>query len=145
MIRLPIYIAGLLLACTATAEIHQWTDEKGNRHFGDRPPHDAAHETVRLRNIYPFRRVSTGELPEWAKRGGREMIIDTAEWCGICKQATRYLRDTGIAYREYDIDKSDRRRRDFTRLKARGVPIILVGDKRMYGFSSRRFQALYDG
>lgn len=145
MRRLTACTAGLLFACTSLAQIYQWTDEKGNRHFGDRPPRDAAHEAVRLRNINTFRSVSTDELPEWAKSGNREVIIYTAGWCGICKQATQYFRDTGIPYREYDIEKSDRGRRDFTRLKARGVPVILVGDKRMNGFSSRRFQALYDG
>ena len=145
MQRQLAFIAGLLLAGTAAADIYQWADASGNRHFGDRPPRDSAHETVRLRNINTFQSVSTDELPEWAKGSGREVTIYTAGWCGICKQATQYFRDAGIPYREYDIETSDRGRRDFARLKARGVPVILIGDKRMNGFSSRRFQALYDG
>ena len=140
-------MSGLLLACSATAEIYQWTDAGGNRHFGDRPPRDTAHEAVRLRSINTFRSVSTDELPAWARdtTGDREVIIYTAEWCGVCKQATQYFRDTGIPYREYDIEKSAKGRRDFARLKARGVPVILIGDRRMNGFSSQRFQSLYDG
>ena len=141
------FTAGRLLTCSAAAGIYQWTDARGNRHFGDRPPPDAEHETVSLRNINTFQSVSTDELPEWAREadGDRETVIYKAGWCGVCKQATRYFRDKGIPCREYDIEKSDRGRCDFARLKARGVPVILVGDLRMNGFSSRRFQALYHG
>jgi len=146
MKRLLACTCGLLLACSAAAEIYQWTDAGGNRHFGDRPPRDTAHETVKLRDINTFQSVSTAELPAWARDAadGREVVIYTAGWCGVCKQATQYFRDAGIPYREYDIEKSNRGQRDFARLKARGVPVILVGGKRMNGFSRQRFRSLYD-
>ena len=146
MIRALACLSGLLMACTAAAEIYQWTDREGNRHFGDRPPAGTEHETVRLRHINTFQGVSTEDLPAWAgdSSGDRQVVIYTAQWCGVCKQATRHFRDAGIPYREYDIEQSDKGRRDFRRMQARGVPVILVGDRRMNGFSRQRFHALYD-
>jgi len=43
----------------------------------------------------------------------------------------------------YDIETSKKGKRDFIKLKARGVPVILVGKKRMNGFDVRKFEAMY--
>lgn len=45
---------------------------------------------------------------------------------------------------ELDIEKSGKVRKDYDRLGARGVPLILVGNKRMNGFSAKRFMTLYE-
>ena len=146
MKRKTAFLCGLLITCTAGAEIYQWTDSEGNRHFGDRPPAGTEPVTIQLPRVNTFRGVTTGELPAWARHtpGDRAVVIYTAEWCGVCKQATRYFRQADIPFREYDIEKSNRGRRDFSRLQARGVPVILVGERRMNGFSRQRFHSLYD-
>ena len=48
----------------------------------------------------------------------------------------------GIAYKEYDVDKSSKGKRDYKKLNGKGVPIILVGDQRMDGFSAQRLQVM---
>jgi glutaredoxin len=67
----------------------------------------------------------------------------SARWCGVCKQARRYFRDHRVPFQEHDIETSDKGRRNFNRLGGRGVPLILVGDRRMRGFSAGRFEQLY--
>lgn len=44
---------------------------------------------------------------------------------------------------EYDVEKSSKGKRDFKRLGGTGVPIILVGQKRLNGFSWETFEKLY--
>jgi len=59
----------------------------------------------------------------------------SAAWCGICKKANEYFKANNIKYKEYDIDKSSKGKRILKKLGAKGVPVILVGDKHLNGFS----------
>ncbi|MCG8393838.1 MAG: DUF4124 domain-containing protein [Pseudomonadales bacterium] len=46
LIRACLYLAALLVALPAHAEIYQWRDADGKLHFGDRPPQQADSEKV---------------------------------------------------------------------------------------------------
>jgi glutaredoxin len=77
--------------------------------------------------------------------GGKTVTIYTATWCGICDTAKQYFRQQDIPYKEYDIETSSKGQKDFRKLKGTGVPIILIGNKRMNGFTAQRFESLYGG
>jgi len=139
-----LLLAGMLPG-SGSAEIYRWTDADGRLQFSDRPPRHAPAETVELKHINTFQSVSVDDLPEWVREDGKAVTIYSAAWCGVCNRAKRYFEQHGIPYREYDIETSSKGKRDFARLGGRGVPIILVGDKRMNGFSEQRFEALYNG
>ncbi|MBK9425870.1 MAG: hypothetical protein IPN63_00155 [Gammaproteobacteria bacterium] len=64
--------------------------------------------------------------------------------CGYCRKARAYFKANGIAYTDYDVETSNKGRQDFQRMGARGVPVILVGDKRLNGFSDSAFASLYE-
>lgn len=64
-------------------------------------------------------------------------------WCGVCKKARRYFRANDIPFKEFDVETSERGRKDYARLNGRGVPIVLVGKYRMDGFNPGRFQQVY--
>jgi glutaredoxin-like YruB-family protein len=64
-------------------------------------------------------------------------------WCGYCKKARKYFTSKGIAFIEYDIEKNARAKRDYDALGGKGVPVILVGKKRMNGFSPQGFDRIY--
>ena len=68
----------------------------------------------------------------------------SAEWCGICKRAKSFMDSEGIPYKEYDVDESSKGKRDFKKLNGKGVPIFLVGDQRMNGFSPKRLLAMLE-
>jgi glutaredoxin len=63
--------------------------------------------------------------------------------CGYCRKARAYFKANGIAFTDYDVETSDKGRQDYRRMGARGVPVILVGDQRMMGFSESAFASLY--
>ncbi len=136
-------LAGLLTAASGQAEIYRWIDDEGKLQFGDRPPDARGADKVELEpgNRYSHREIEPLKSSP-AASGGR-VVMYSAEWCGVCKQARRYFRDHRVPFREYDVETSDKGRRDYSRLGGRGVPLILVGDQRMSGFSAGRFEQLY--
>lgn len=141
-----LLILGLVMVLSpAGAEIYRWVDGEGNVHFGDAPPRTAGAERLepkvnRYRPRVPVPSSSAAEIPGKAPR----VVMYSTRWCGYCKQARRYFRDNGIRFTEHDIERSSSARSAYDRLGGRGVPLILVGDQRMNGFSAERFRMLYD-
>jgi glutaredoxin len=73
----------------------------------------------------------------------KNVVIYSASWCGVCKKAKTYFRRNGIPFTEYDIEKGTRAKRMYKKLGATGVPVIIVGRKRMNGFSEAGFNRIY--
>lgn len=74
----------------------------------------------------------------------RVVLYSTAN-CPHCKRAKAFLQREGITFREMDIGKNARARKELERLGARGVPVLLIGDARLDGFDEKRFWRLYRG
>jgi len=136
--RIALVLLALLLTQYAGAGIYTWKDAQGHTHFGDRPPGGSA-----PRALDPQINIITRPAVQGPLAAAHEVVIYTAEWCGVCRKAKGYFKDKGIAYREYDIEKSRKGRQDYARLKGTGVPIILVGEHRLNGFSPARFESVY--
>ena len=79
------------------------------------------------------------------RKKGKQVVIYTTATCAHCQRAKAFLRDRGIGFREMDVGGSERARKEFQRLGARGLPVLLVGGERMDGFDAKRFLALYQG
>ncbi len=140
MRRQPLLLMALclLISLGVRAEIYTWKDAQGRTQFGDRPPAGSQARTVDVQ-------INSVERPavDPAAGQGDQVTIYTAEWCGVCRKAKGYFKKHGVAYQEYDIEKSAKGRRDYKQLHGTGVPIILVGERRMNGFSPKRFESIY--
>jgi len=128
--------------------MYKWVDERGVTQYSDTPPVDQP--TVEIRgSISSYTTPSVEPLPadffSHLKRPVRSnrVVIYSAEWCGVCKQAKAYFQKKNIQYAEYDIDKSKQAREQYDRLNAHGVPVILIGNQRLNGFNEKRFEQLY--
>lgn len=136
-----IIMLSLWVATPAIAEIFKWTDSKGKVHFTDSPPKDQQVEQVEVKvNSY-----TAVEITPLVERLGRKdkVVMYSAAWCGICKKAKQYFQQKSIPYIVYDIEKSRSGKRGYKLLKGKGVPIIIVDDKRMNGFNVKKFEKLY--
>lgn len=145
--RIFVYTAGLLLASSLChAEIYQWRDKDGNLHFGDKPPPTAETKTVKLK-INSYQSVEVIDGSEWVQqrnqKNSKRVVMYTTTWCGACKKAKKYFRSKNIPFQEYDVENSEKGKRDFAAMKGTGVPIVLVGNTRMNGFSQSRFESIY--
>lgn len=67
----------------------------------------------------------------------------STSWCGYCKKAKQYFKKNNITFTEYNIEKNAKAKREYKKMGATGVPVILVGKKRMNGFSQKGFEAIY--
>lgn len=142
---MPRIIAILLLfssPCFAGG-IHQWRDKDGTVHFGDNPPASVQAKTVTVKpNVYKSPNVEglSRLFPPTDK-----VILYSASWCKYCKKARSYFRAQNIPFTEYDVETSEKGRRDYERLGGHGVPVILVGKQRLNGFSESAFERIYRG
>jgi len=73
----------------------------------------------------------------------KKVVMYSAEWCGVCKQAKSYFRQNNIRYTNYDIEKNESAKQRYKKMGAKGVPVIIVGKQRMNGFSAAGFNQIY--
>ena len=77
-----------------------------------------------------------------AAAAARQVTIYTTDWCGYCKKAKAYMKEQGIRYVEYDIEKDSAAHAEFKRRGGNGVPLIVFGDKSMSGFSADELEEI---
>lgn len=139
-----VSVAGLLLLCMSgivRAEIYKWTDDQGRTHFGDieSEHYDAEAVTVEVNSYEHVTYSSLGK----AIPGSEKVQMFSTAWCGYCKKAKTYFKSQGIDFVEYDIEKDVSAKRRYDALGGKGVPVIVVGTKRMNGFSVTGFKRIY--
>lgn len=132
-------LSALLVVCSPlSADVYKWKDAAGKTHISDQPPIDSNAERLRLP---AYTEPPPSSQPAEQQPHVRVVMLSTA-WCGVCRQARAWLTRNGVPFIEHDVEKSEIGRREFERLGGRGVPIILVGDQRMDGFSPTHLQAI---
>jgi len=72
------------------------------------------------------------------------VVLFTTSWCGACKQAKAFLNQRGVAYLEYDVEKSTEARRQFEALGGRGVPLMLINGTVVKGFNPHKMGQLIE-
>jgi glutaredoxin len=146
---------GLLLltlvfsACCVQAEIYKWVDANDTIQYTDKPP-EVQQKTLEITGrissydspeILPADPAEVKNKPKPARN--KRVVMYSAEWCGVCKVAKKYFTDKKVAFTEYNIDTNAKAKAEFDKLGGRGVPVILVGNRRMNGFSAGGFEQLY--
>ncbi len=145
--RLLIAILLLPLQLQA-AGYYTWTDDNGVTHLTDRPPAQSQQEVTQGEVSVPavhdapgYRLPSWGEVrdrPTGASVTTKKVVIYTTQRCGYCKKAKAYMRANNIRFTEYDVETSDKGKRDYRRMGGSGVPIIMVDNQRINGFNQSR-------
>lgn len=77
-----------------------------------------------------------------ATSGAKRVVMFTTATCPACAAAKSYMARKGIQFEERDVNRSPEARAEFQRLGGRGVPLILVGDQKMEGFSAARLDQM---
>ena len=143
--RALLAVAGLLAAVTASGQVYRWTDSTGKVHYGDKPPDEATARELRIQSY-----DGPVEVRDWSGvlRGktmpgtGSGLTMYATSWCGYCKQARAYFARKNIRYTEVDVEKSPEGNQRFKQLGGKGVPLIVMGNKTMRGFSVESFESM---
>ena len=125
-------------------DIYKWIDESGNVHYGDKLPGNA--QPVNIGGeVNTVDKQTYDFLPERVQEpaASPSVVMYATSWCGYCRKAREYFKNKGIAYTEYDIEKNPSAKSRYDALGGNGVPLILVGENKLAGFSSQRFEQLY--
>ncbi|HSN71178.1 MAG TPA: glutaredoxin domain-containing protein [Steroidobacteraceae bacterium] len=62
------------------------------------------------------------------------IALYTTSWCGYCAALRQQLDSAGVEYTEYDVEKSLAGQMGFWALRARGVPVSVVGPQIIHGY-----------
>ena len=159
-----ILIVLLFMVSSSRAEMYRWVDEKGVITFKDYPPPVSKKRKVKVYSdkdfdstppqqsaattsapATPAAPATRSEKPPESKtsqpttprneRFNGTVEIYVTEWCGYCKKAIAYMKSRNIPFVAYDIEKDSSASRRHAELGGGGVPLIVIGDKKMSGFS----------
>ncbi|NCF34801.1 MAG: DUF4124 domain-containing protein [Gammaproteobacteria bacterium] len=154
MKKLSLPVTSLLLVLmflspVTQGELYKWVDESGRIHYGDSPPDKAKLKEI-TGSVSSFTSVSVEPFVYdsslvTGRQKSKSVAMYSTSWCGYCKKAARHFRKNNIPFTEHDIEKSETAAREYKKLRGRGVPVILIGDQRMNGFSAKTFDAIYYG
>ncbi len=134
------------------AGIYKWKDDNGVTQYSDVKPDNVLVETFEVQSYQNVTVINSDNSFQEPDENGnkrkyltrpKRVIMYSTTWCGYCKKAKKYFRKNRIAFTEYDIEKSESAKRRYKKLEATGVPVILIGKKRMNGFSAERFNSIY--
>lgn len=73
-------------------------------------------------------------------RATRVVVYGTS-WCQYCAKARAFLKANHIRYVDLDIEKSEQARAQHARLGGGGVPLLLIGDRKISGFNQSALSA----
>ncbi len=134
----------LFLLCAAAAsgaQVYEWKDDKGIRHFSDTPPPPSVSK-VKVQPGDHSAPESNGlpyALAEAVKR--HPVLLYTGSQCDACDQGRALLQARGIPFQERTVDSSA----DLAALNRAGgagkLPLLLIGNDKRSGFEAGAWNA----
>lgn len=146
MARLLLLLLLVTTSVAVSAEIFRWKDANGVIHFSDNAAGQAGAETVEVK-IMTYLHVTYQKLKGAAAApdsSPKRVVLYGTSWCGYCKKARAYFRSRNIPFTDLDVENDAGAKVQFNALGGRGVPVILVGDNRINGFSESVFDGFYN-
>ena len=140
--RRYVLIFVLTMTCAANAQVHKWTDKDGKTVYGDLPPPEVASRSVKIPVTSfggppVFKSFATNSARKAESKTAPELVLYSADWCGVCRSAKAFFGANRIAYREVNIDNDTAGAAEFKRVYGGGgIPLAVAGEKTLRGFSA---------
>lgn len=142
-----LYILILILPVSVCAEIYKTVDKNGRVIFTDKPTAKAEQVEVNTNantadglSDSAYSKASDIKSKKPIKQ--KSVVMYTTSWCGVCTKARSYMQRNGINFKEFDIEKNSNAHSKFKKLGGKGVPLIMVGNSKMSGFSASRLESM---
>ena len=130
----------------SAATHYTWVDESGKLQLA-----------ARLEDVPERQRATAKPLEDPGARAGVDLSTDergvvqnadvtiyTTSYCGYCRAAMAHFDQIGLDYVNRDVEQDEEARADYLELTGgrRGVPVIVVGNAWMQGWSRPEFERL---
>jgi glutaredoxin len=83
----------------------------------------------------------SGDYAEQRAHAGEQVILLGTAWCDYCAKTRAHLAARGVAFADLDVEQSALADGWMRQLGAEGVPVLLVGDRQIRGFSPEAIDA----
>jgi glutaredoxin len=70
-----------------------------------------------------------------------KVTIYTTPTCGYCRLAKAFFKENKVSYTEYDVSQPSDGREQFDEMGGRGVPLIMVGERRFDGWNEEEVRS----
>jgi glutaredoxin len=78
-------------------------------------------------------RVEIGDAP---------VVMLSTSTCGYCRKLRADLGDWGVEFEDLDVESDRSGRRAYHQVNGRGVPILVIGDQVLHGYSPERARTM---
>lgn len=82
-----------------------------------------------------------GDYAAYFPDSSTKVVLYGTETCPYCAKARDYLRGRGVAFADYDVTRSPQAKQAFNKLEGKGVPLIIIGGRRIDGFNEKAYDA----
>jgi len=89
--------------------------------------------------------ANAGSAKAKSVRNCPRVELFVTSWCGYCKMLEDILDKKGIPYTTYDVEMDEDAAKIYHDLKGRGVPLVRVGSKVVYGYDPDRVLSYVNG
>lgn len=72
---------------------------------------------------------------------GYDIVMFGTDWCPYCAKARDYFEQHNVDYFEYNIETDRKGREYYDDLGGGGIPIVVIGDQLLRGYSSQAYAA----
>lgn len=136
---------------TLAQSVYIWKDDNGAIYYGDSRPNPGAtlanvgkinvYETVRTQKSGATTTTTTAKKPPQQKQQP-EIVMYSAAWCGVCKQAKAYFAKNKVQYTDYDVETSAAGKAFYAKMEKKTVPIFLIDGEIQKGFTTAIFDRI---
>jgi glutaredoxin len=77
-----------------------------------------------------------------AEIGEKPVVLLSTSTCGYCRQLRADLGDWGVEFKDLDVETNRSGRRAYHQVNGRGVPILVIRDQVLHGYSPERARAM---
>jgi glutaredoxin len=130
---------------------YQYVDESGRVRFAtsldqvpERQRSTAGHITVEASAAHAVRRAAVAQDRPARKTTSAQVVMYSTQSCGYCRKARAYFERIGQDYVDKDVENDEEARDEFLGLTHgnNGVPLIVIGDQMVQGWSQPRVEQM---
>lgn len=86
-------------------------------------------------------KYSDGNFAAYYPDAKTRVIVYGTETCPFCIKTRAYLTERHVPFIDIDVNKSEKGKQDYAQLGGKGVPLILIGNRKMTGFDQPTIDA----